>query len=132
MHKFDALIATRGKDEAVKYFKLSRLAITRTLAGQDLVRPFGISLAKDNLPSFLPKAIREKILAKDYSTISWVLTLLSVSRMQLGDPKSYSTKTITDPFTGVIPMNQASVALVMRRLGVSPLLDMASRKFAFP
>nr|UCR95337.1 RNA-dependent RNA polymerase [Sclerotinia sclerotiorum mitovirus 9-U] len=97
-------------------FKLSRLAITRTLAGQELPRPFGISLCKKtNLPKMLPLKVRLAILNKDYQLISYVLTVLNLSRLILGTGSVESYDSITAPSTSKLPLTGATVSFVLRR-----------------
>lgn len=132
LNKLEVLYKTRGPEDTVRYFKLTRLAITKTLGGETIPRPFGIALADDSLPRFLPKEIRVRILAKEFQLISLVLTLSSISRLILGNPKTLKTKTITDKFTGSIsPINSATVAIVLRRMGV-PKFSIQGETFAFP
>nr|BEQ09758.1 MAG: RdRP [Crassitunica tubakii mitovirus 1] len=132
VHLFFLWKRTRGKAYTANSFKLARLAITRTLAGQDLPRPWGISLCKKtNLPTMLPLQVRKLILQKNFMVISWVLTVLQLSRTILGDPASYSTETITAPFTGRIPFNEASVAIVMNKMGLKPIV-FEEKPFRFP
>lgn len=65
LFKLKVLNNTRGSVSAATYIKLCRLAITKTLSGETLDRPFGISLAKDQLPSILPSQVRSRILEGD-------------------------------------------------------------------
>lgn len=132
LQKIETLYNTRGPEDTVRYFKLTRLSITKTLGGEAIPRPFGIALADDSLPRFLPKEIRSRILAKEFQLISLVLTLSSISKLILGNPKTLKTKTITDAFTGEIsPINSATVAIVLRRMGV-PKIHIQEKAFAFP
>lgn len=70
LYKVKLLYMTRGSLETAKYIKLCRLAVSKHLANEPIELPFGISLAKDNLPAILPRAIREKIKARNILVIS--------------------------------------------------------------
>jgi len=65
LYKVDTLYRTRGYLAAATYIKLCRLSITKTLSGEKLPRPFGISLSNDQLPKILPYTIRKRILEGD-------------------------------------------------------------------
>lgn len=65
LYKIDILYNTRGYLAAATYSKLCRLAITKTLSGEQLPRPFGISLANDQLPKILPYLVRRRIMEGD-------------------------------------------------------------------
>lgn len=54
------------------------------MAGAPLARPSGISLTSDGLPKFINHELREAIRARDPRSISFALTLLSLSRSILG------------------------------------------------
>nr|UEP19800.1 RNA-dependent RNA polymerase [Sclerotinia sclerotiorum mitovirus 40] len=131
IHLFFLWGKTKGWKWTATAFKLSRLAITRTLAGQELPRPFGISLCKKtNLPKMLPLKVRLAILNKDYQLISYVLTVLNLSRLILGTGSVESYDSITAPSTGKLPLTGATVSFVLRRMGVKRLeLD---QSFTFP
>jgi len=70
LYKTKVMIESQGTLAAATYIKLCRLAITKTLSGEELDRPFGISLAKDNLPSLLPASVRRRIVEGDKLLIS--------------------------------------------------------------
>nr|ALD89134.1 RNA-dependent RNA polymerase [Sclerotinia sclerotiorum mitovirus 17] len=131
IHLFFLWGKTKGWKWTATAFKLSRLAITRTLAGQELPRPFGISLCKrTNLPMMLPLQVRLGILRKDFLLISYVLTVLQLSRLILGTGVIDSYDSITRPCSGSNPFTGASVAIVMNRMGISRLDEPTS--FTFP
>jgi len=70
LFKTQILIRTQGSVSAATYIKKCRLAVTKTLSGEKLTLPFGISLSKDQLPRILPYQVRKKIIEGDKETIS--------------------------------------------------------------
>jgi len=119
--KLELLYRTKGPKWTSNYFKLSRLAITKTLNGEHLDRPFGISLNKLNLPSFIPHALCVKILDGDKLTITYVLTVLQYTRMILGDPKDLDCSSIERPWTGKNPLTRSIIALIAHDLNLTSL-----------
>ncbi|QKI79977.1 RNA-dependent RNA polymerase [Erysiphe necator associated mitovirus 29] len=117
LFKCKTLELTRGPVEAATYIKLCRLAITKTLSGEVLPRPFGISLAKDQLPSLLPYEIRKRVIEGDKLLISYLLTLLQVSKLIKGDPKKIKTDTITDEGTYNDTIPQSEIAICLNKMG---------------
>nr|UPW42055.1 MAG: putative RNA dependent RNA polymerase [Heilongjiang mito-like virus 8] len=119
LYKIKIIYSTRGPKEAAIYGKLCRLAVTKALAGQTIPRPFGLALARDNLPKVIPSPFRVRILKGDISTIRWVLTVMQVTRLILGDPKSFTTDSIVAPGNGITKtVPEATYALVCRHMGL--------------
>jgi len=87
---------SRGPIYTADKAKLSRLAVTRYLAGTPLTVPAGLSLTKDGLPKVLPDGLRILIREKNPFGISLCLTLLSITRSILGG-KKVDYGPITDP-----------------------------------
>jgi len=102
LRAFETWVNTRGPVWAAERGKLSRLALTRYLAGQPLQEPAGLSLTKDGLPRVLPHSLRVLIRQGDPSAISLSLTLLSLSRGIIGG-KPTDLDPITRAWAGSIP-----------------------------
>jgi len=118
LYKVDTLYRTRGYLAAATYIKLCRLSITKTLSGEKLPRPFGISLSNDQLPKILPYTIRKRILEGDKLLIQWILTLLQVGKLIKGDPNVVATDTMTESSTYKDTIPQSEISIVLNKMGI--------------
>lgn len=118
LYKFEILQKTKGSVAAATYIKLCRLAITKYLSEEKIDIPFGISLDKDHLPSLLPNKVREGIKSGDKLLISWILTLLQISKLVRGDPKIVKTDTMVKESSYSETIPQYQIALAMNKMGL--------------
>jgi len=93
---YNDLLRTRGTITAVKLWKLNRLALERFLSGNPLPRGSGVRLDRYGLPLLLGSPLRKGVLSLDPRAIRASMTVLSLSRKELGgSPIDFSP--IVDP-----------------------------------
>jgi hypothetical protein len=93
-------ISNNGVPHTIKRIKMIRLIVTRYLCGQPLmVNDLMVGVSKDGFPTSI-LFMKSLLDSGESQSVSFVLTLLGVSRAMKADGK-VNYNSITDPFKGV-------------------------------
>lgn len=112
---------TKGMLWVILHLKEIRLLYTRHQCGDPVyVSKHLIGIRKDGLPKAFPLLNEIYLRDRDGKGLSFVLTLLSISRC-IPAWKDPSTETITAPYTGIdVESYRDRVVLISKKLGIKP------------
>ncbi|AZT88623.1 RNA-dependent RNA polymerase [Ophiocordyceps sinensis mitovirus 1] len=115
--RFKKIFETRGRLEAVRDLKCSRLAFTRWLAGKPMSGHVGAPINSRGLPKVLPKDVRANLSRANTYLIKDILTHMTIGRLFKGG-KPLDLDPITSPGPDSDKISDSELRRALMRLRV--------------